>query len=300
MTKLHRRAALTLLSFPAWAQATPAGFATPEEGFAALAAAIARHDEARLLALLGEPARALLRSGDAVADRAARDAFTAAWQAGHAVEMPEPGRAVLAIGADAWPFPIPLVGQAGAWRFDARRGAQELVDRRIGRNELDTIATLQVIVAAQEEFARGPGRLPAPRSYARRFFSRPGQRDGLYWAATGDASQSPLGPLVAQAATGGLAAGETPLPFNGYLFRMLEGQGPAANGGAQSFIVNGRMIGGFGVLAWPARYGASGIQSFMVSHEGLVLQRNLGPGTGQYAAAITSFDPVPGWAPAAG
>jgi len=276
----------------------PQAFASPEAGFAALAEAIAGHDERRLLRVLGERAVTLIRSGDAVADRAQRDRFTASYAAKHEILRPAPGRAILQLGADDWPLPIPMVQRGNAWRFDAREGAQELLDRRIGRNELDTIQALRTLVEVQDEYARTAGRQGASRAYARRFFSTPGQRDGLYWASAEGEAPSPLGPLAAAAAEGGYArrgAGEAPRPFHGYLFRMLEGQGPAARGGEMDYVVNGRMIGGFAVLAIPAQWGVSGIQSFLVSHQGQVYQANLGPQTAQIARGITRFDSGAGW-----
>jgi hypothetical protein len=290
------------------AEATPrpaaAGlpFASPEDGFAALATAIAAHDEARLLRILGPAGRELVLSGDRVADKAARDAFTAEYRRHQAIERTPPNRAILLLGADAWPLPIPMVEREGAWRFDTRAGAQELIDRRVGRNELDAIASLRAIVAAQFEYAASAGRQGPWRAYARRFFSTPGQRDGLYWASAEGEAESPLGPLAAQAAQGGYGRGVrdgTPRAFHGYFFRMLEAQGPSAPGGARDYLVDGRMIGGFAVLAWPARYGASGIQSFIVSHGGVVYQADLGPRTDERAGRITAFDPDEEWSVAA-
>ncbi|MCU0888045.1 MAG: DUF2950 domain-containing protein [Rubritepida sp.] len=276
----------------------PMAFASPEAGFAAFAAAMARHDEARLLRVLGEAGRALIRSGDAVADRAARARFTELYAAAHRITRPAPGRAELEIGPEAWPLPIPMVERGGRWRFDARAGAEEVLNRRIGRNELDTIAVLREILRAQREYAAGPGRQGALQAYARRFFSTPGTQDGLYWPPEAGEAPSPLGPLAAAASAGGYARrgpGEAPRPFHGYFFRILEGQGPSARGGAIDYVVDGRMIGGFAVLAWPAQWGSSGVQSFMVSHAGEVFQANLGPETARRAAAITRFDPGPGW-----
>ena len=273
-------------------------FASPEDGFGALATAMAGHDEARLLRILGAAGRELVLSGDRVADRAARDAFTAAYQQRQSIERIPPNRAMLSLGADAWPLPIPMVAREGAWRFDARAGAQELIDRRVGRNELNAIASLRAIVAAQFEYAATAGRQGPWRSYARRFFSTPGQRDGLYWASAEGEAESPLGPLAAQAAQGGersrLRDG-TPRAFHGYFFRMLEAQGASAPGGARDYLLDGRLIGGFAVLAWPARYGASGIQSFIVSHSGVVYQTDLGPRTEERVGRITGFDPDEEW-----
>ncbi len=287
------------------AQAAPAvvepqTFASPEAGFAALAEALARHDERRLLRILGEAGRRLIRSGDPVADRAARDRFTAAHAARNVIERPAPRRAILVIGEDDWPLPIPMVQRGRGWRFDARQGAQEILDRRIGRNELDTIETLRALADAQAEYAMTAGRQGALRLYARRLFSTPGQRDGLYWATAEDEPPSPLGPLVAAASAEGHSprqVNDRPQPFHGYFFRMLEAQGPSAPGGEIDYVVGDRMIGGFAVLAFPAQYGVSGIQSFLVSHHGTVYQRDLGPQTPRIAAQIRRFDPGPGWEP---
>lgn len=282
------------------AQAEPQAFASPEAGFAALAAALARHDDRRLLQILGEAGRRLIRSGDPVADRAAQARFTAAYAARHAIERPTPQRAVLVVGEDDWPLPIPMIQRGRGWRFDARQGGQEILDRRIGRNELDTIEALRALVDAQADYARTAGRQGAFRTYARRLFSTPGQCDGLYWATAEGEPPSPLGPLAAAASAGGYGApqaGDRPRPFHGYLFRLLEAQGPAAPGGELEYVVGDRMIGGFAALAIPAQYGVSGIQSFLVSHHGTVYQRDLGPQTARLAREIQRFDPGPGWTP---
>ena len=280
----------------------PQAFRTPEEGFAALADAIRDHDERRLLRVLGGEARRLVRSGDPVADRAARERFAAAHAERAEILYPSPYFAMLEVGEDRWPFPILLIrpaGHAGRWRFDARQGVQELLDRRIGRSELDTIEVLRAIVAAQDEYARTVGRQGAFHAYARRFFSTPGTRDGLYWPTSQGGPESPLGPLAAAASAGGYDGPrperDAPRPFHGYLFRILEAQGPAAPGGAMDYVVGGRMIGGFGVLAVPAQYGITGIQTFVTSHTGVIYQRNLGPDTSRIARGIDAFDPEPGW-----
>ncbi|WP_431284224.1 DUF2950 domain-containing protein [Humitalea sp. 24SJ18S-53] len=284
---------------PPPAPVQPEAFRSAEAGFAAFADAARRHDERRLLRILGEAGRRLVRSGDPVADRAARDRFAESYAQKHEILTPAPNRAVLQVGDDEWPLPIPMIQRGGAWRFDARQGTQEIIDRRIGRNELDTIQALYAIVEAQDEYAATVGRQGAFRAYARRFFSTPGTHDGLFWATGPDEPESPLGPLAAAASTGGYGTtgrGDgPPQPFHGYLFRILESQGEAAQGGAVEYVVNGRMIGGFGVLAVPAQYGVSGIQSFIVNHRGVIYERDLGPDTARVARGITSFNPEPGW-----
>jgi hypothetical protein len=276
----------------------PQAFRTPEDGFAALVAALRANSDRQAVRVLGSAGLRLVRSGDAVADRTAREGFLRAYDTRAEILRPAPDRAVLQVGADGWPLPVPLVQRGGLWRFDAVAGGQEIVDRRIGRNELDTIETLRALVDAQDDYAATAGRQGALRAYARRFFSAPGQRDGLYWPTAEGEAPSPLGPLAAAASAGGYALGrtDTPTPFHGYLFRMLESQGPAAPGGAVDYVVNGRMIGGWAAIAAPARYGVSGIMTFLVSHHGAVYQQDLGPDTARRAAAITAFDPGPGWA----
>jgi hypothetical protein len=232
-----------------------------------------------------------------VADRNARDRFLAEYDARNEILRPSPDRAVLQVGNDGWPLPIPMLQRGGVWRFDAVAGGQEIANRRIGRNELDTIETLRAIADAQDDFAATAGRQGAFRTYARRFFSTPGSRDGLYWPTPQGEAPSPLGPFVAAASAVGYTRGrgDAPTPVHGYTFRILEAQGPNAPGGAVDFVVNGRMIGGWAVIATPARYGVSGIKTFLVSHHGHVWEQDLGPDTAREAAAITAFDPGPGW-----
>ncbi|WP_424814310.1 DUF2950 domain-containing protein [Roseococcus sp. YIM B11640] len=276
----------------------PRAYRTPEEGFAALADAARRANVGALAVVMGDVGVRLLRSGDRVADAATLRNFAAAYDAKREILRSSPDRATIQVGEDGWPLPIPMVQRGGSWRFDARAGSREIVDRRIGHNELDTIETLRAIVDAQQDFAATAGRQGAFRTYARRFFSTPGQRDGLYWETQPGQPESPLGPVMAAASSGGYARtpGDRPQPYHGYLFRILESQGPSAPGGAMDYVVNGRMIGGFAVIASPAIYGASGIMTFMAGHDGTVWQKDLGPGTAREAAGITSFDPGEGWA----
>jgi hypothetical protein len=275
----------------------PQAFRTPEDAAAALAAALRSGNDRQVVRVLGSAGLRLVRSGDAVADRNARDRFLREYDAKAEILRPAPDRAVLQVGADGWPLPVPMVQRGGSWRFDTAAASQEIIDRRIGRNELDTIETLRALVDAQDDFAATAGRHGALRAYARRFFSTPGQRDGLYWPTAEGEAPSPLGPLFAAASAGGYALGRggAPTPFHGYVYRMLDRQGAAAPGGAVDFTVDGRMIGGWAAIATPARYGISGIKTFLVSHHGTVWEQDLGPDTAREAAAITAFDPGPGW-----
>jgi hypothetical protein len=272
-------------------------FASPEAAVETLVAAVrAGQGTGRLVGILGAGSATLLSSGDAVADREARARFLAAFDARHEILRPAQGQARLIVGADSWEFPFPIRQEGRNWRFDSRAGAQELVDRRIGRNELDAVQVLRAIVQAQREYAAATPRSQGLPAFARRIMSTPGQRDGLYWESAPGEPESPLGPLLAAAsADHRRAPGGAPQPYHGYYFRILEGQGPSAPGGAGEYVLNGRMVGGFGVIAWPARYNSSGIMTFIVNHQGQVFQANLGPNTDALARRIRVYDPGPDW-----
>lgn len=276
----------------------PRTFRSPEDGFAALVAALRAGGGQRLEPIVGTVGMSPFRDPDPVAARTARERFLAAQAEKAEIVRPAPDRAVLQVGEDAWPMPVPMIRRGNGWRFDVAAARQEILDRRIGRNELDAIETMRAIADAQDEYARTAGRQGAFRTYARRFFSTPGQRDGLYWATAPGERPSPLGPFAAAASAGGYAAprpGDAPQAYHGYLFRILERQGPAAPGGAFDYIVNSRMIGGFAVIATPYRHGTTGIMTFMISHHGDVWQANLGPDSARIAAGMTAFDPGEGW-----
>lgn len=284
------------LSVQASQPATLKQFTTPEEGAKALVAAVKANDEAGLIAMLGPALKEWINSGDPVADRATRAKFVTAYEEKQQIDASQPGKAVMVIGSSDFPFPIPLVKVGAGWSFDPEQGKQEIIDRRVGRNELNAIQALLSVTDAQAEFvALSSG------EYARKFVSSAGKRDGLYWPAKDGNAQSPLGPLMAQAARDGYAAG-TPPPadgatraYHGYRFRMLLEQGPSAAGGAYPYIVNGRMIGGFAAIAWPAAYGVSGYKTFMVNHDYAVVEADLGPETERIASAMHSFDPDRRW-----
>lgn len=248
--------------------------------------------------MIGSANMPLVRDADAAALRRARDRFLAGYAEKSEIVRPSPDRAVLQVGSDGFPLALPMVQQGGMWRFASGAARQEVLDRRIGGNELDTIQTLRAIADAQDDYARSAGRQGAFSAYARRFFSTPGQRDGLFWPTAANEPPSPLGPFAAAASAGSYARprpGDAPQPFHGYLFRILERQGPDAPGGEIDYVVNGRMIGGFAVIATPYRYGSTGIMTFLISHHGDVWQANLGPETVRLAAGITAFNPGPGW-----
>ncbi|WP_304621887.1 DUF2950 domain-containing protein [Roseomonas alba] len=283
---------------PASRPVPPRAFRSPQDGFAALIAAMRAHDERALLGILGTVGRRLVRSGDRVADRTARDAVVAAYDVKNEILQPSADEALLQVGEDDWPMPLPMVRRGQVWRFDSAAATQEIVDRRIGRNELDAIETLRAMADAQDEFARTVGRQGGLRAYAQRFFSTPGHHDGLYWPSAEGEPESPLGPLAAAASAGGYGRsqrGDRPEPYHGYVYRILDRQGPAAPGGAMEYVVNGRMIGGFAIIASPARYGSTGIKTFMISHDGVVWEQDLGPDTEREAASIEAFDPDTDW-----
>ena len=269
-------------------------FPSPEAAARGLEAAARAGDAARLVAVLGPESDAVVSSGDPVADARARKRFVAAAAARTRIEQtPEGDRAILHIGADDWPFPIPLVKDGNEWRFDTAAGKEEILNRRIGRNELSTLATCRTYVEAQHEFAS------KFHEYAQVFRSTPGKHDGLYWEATGH-DTSPLGPLVAAATSEGYTVtdpNQGPAPYHGYLYRILKAQGPHAPGGARDYVKDGRMIGGFALLAWPAEHGVSGVMTFMAGPQGVVFQKDLGAQTDEAANAITSYDPDESWNP---
>ena len=263
----------------------------------ALVAALEKHDVQELGRLLGPGTDKLLTSGDEVSDRAAREAFLARYREQHRFVAGSPGDMVLQVGADDWPLPIPLVREQGRWRFDGAAGAEEIVARRIGANELRTIDVMRSYVDAQQEYASTGHDGAAAGVYARRLRSEPDKQNGLYWETTADEALSPAGPLLAAAADEGY--GHASASYHGYQFRMLLAQGPAANGGAHEYLVGGKLTGGFALLAYPAEYGASGVMTFMVNQDGVVWQRDLGEKTAQVAASIQQFNPDETWTPIA-
>ncbi|HMA07994.1 MAG TPA: DUF2950 domain-containing protein [Ramlibacter sp.] len=273
-------------------------FATPEDAVKALVDAVRAEDANSLLAVIGPKSKSWLFSGDKVADKAAWKKFLAAYDLKNNLTKEGDAKAVLGVGDDNWTFPAPLVRAADQWAFDADAGREEVINRRVGRNELDTMQTLLAIVDAQREYALHDADGNGLADYAVRFASTPGKKDGLYWPTKDGEPPSPLGPLVAKAVRegySGKARAGQPQPYHGYIYRMLTAQGKDAPGGAYSYLLHGKLFGGFAVLAYPATYGASGVKSFMVNHDGVVYEGDLGPKTATEAARIRQFNPGPGW-----
>lgn len=274
-------------------------FATPEDASAALVAAVRADDRERVGRILGRGSDEIMNSGDAVADRERRESFLAAYDAGNSVVAEADGGMTLQVGKDNWPLPIPIVERRGGWRFDSVRGREEVLNRRIGRNELSSQQVCLAIVDAQNEYASTDRDGNGALDYAQKIISDPGARNGLYYRTTDDEPQSPLGPLVADAADEGYTSRRTESgkrhPYHGYYFKILTAQGDSAPGGAKNYVVNGRMTDGFAVLAWPAEYGNSGVMTFMVDRNGILYERNLGRRTNRIAERMTEFDPDSGW-----
>jgi len=297
---MRRLAALALLCSGFTLTAlTPAiaqdSFKTPDAAADALANAARNNDRGAILNVLGREGADIASSGDPVADAAIRTKFVQTYDAKHQVKMDGDAKASLIIGSDDFPFPIPLVRKDGAWQFDTAAGRQEILARRIGRNELDAIQSSLAYVDAQNEYADKDRTGAGPGVYAQRIISDAGKKDGLYWPSSASGDESPLGELVAEATKQGYRTGEGRTPYHGYYFKILTKQGPDAHGGALDYVVNGKMIGGFGLVAYPAEYRNSGVMTFIVNHEGVVFQKDLGPHTAELAERMTSFNPDSSW-----
>lgn len=289
---------LSLGGLTAQAQATQATFLSPEAAAQGLAAAAKAKDRAAVLSILGPTAKRWVLTGDDVADANDVGRFVDAYERKHGMTRATDAKAILLIGADDFPFPIPIVRTGEAWRFDAEQGREEILNRRIGRNELSTIQVLLAIVDAQREYASAERDGSGLLQYAPRLVSTPGKRDGLYWPTKAGESESPLGPLVGRATREGYRVRSDPAkpaPYHGYYFKILTAQGPDAPGGAYNYVARGKMIGGFAVLAYPAAYGNSGVKSFLVNHDGVVVEKDLGPNTTAIAGKITRFNPDKTW-----
>jgi hypothetical protein len=278
-------------------EATPQKtFATPEDAVVALVDATKANDTRALLALFGPGGQDVVVSGDPVMDQRNREVFLVAYAERAALMSVTPTQSVLYVGYEDWPMPIPLVKDGETWRFDTAAGAEEILFRRIGHNELDAIDVCRVYVDAQAEYAASAHDGKPAGLYAQKMSSTKGQHDGLYWKSRNAADLSPFGELAATAALEGYHrnAGQA-TPFHGYLFRILTAQGKGAAGGAHSYLVDGAMRDGFALIAEPALYRVSGVMTFIVNQDGQIYQKDLGPDTTKLAAAITEFDPDSSW-----
>lgn len=274
----------------------PVVFETPEAAVEEMVVLIEQRDDDRIEAVFGPGSLELFRSGDEDADREDILRIAEMIEAGVAFEEYDENTLIALFGDDEWPWPIPLVREEPGWRFDTESGREELLNRRIGRNELWTLTALHEIVDAQGEYSR-EGRDGHPPAYAQRFLSTEGKRDGLYWPTEEGEALSPLGGFLAESE---VREAEQPEPFHGYFYRMLIGRGPDAPGGEMSYLdEEGLLTGGFAVIAWPAKYGNSGVMTFVTDQRGLIYQKDLGADTEALVEAIDSFNPDASWAPTA-
>lgn len=270
-------------------------FSSPQQGIDALIAALRQHDFKAVARLLGPGHERIVDSGDSAADRAAADRFVADYEARHSIQMEGDARAFVVIGATDWPMPIPLVRKGEHWRFDADAGEEELIARRVGRNEIDVIQVCLAFADMQREYAEADRNGNGTLEYAPRLVSSPGKRDGLYWPVAAGETPSPAGPRLAGAQPRQASGKDAPNPFHGYYYRVLTRQGAHAPGGARNYLVNGRLIGGVALVAWPAGYLSSGVKTFVCNLDGAVYEKDLGPDTPNKVRKITAYDPGPDW-----
>jgi hypothetical protein len=270
-------------------------FKTPDDAASALAGAAKTGDRKAIVTVLGPDGQDIVSSGDEVADAATRQKFVAAYDAKHQIAMEGDNEAILVIGQEDFPLPIPLVRKDGLWRFDTAAGREEILFRRVGRDELDAIQSCLAYVDAQNEYGEKDRSGAGVGVYAQRIISETGKKDGLYWPASASGDESPLGELMAEATKQGYRVGEGRTPYRGYYFKILTKQGPDAPGGELDYVVKGKMIGGFALVAYPAEYRNSGVMTFIVNHTGNVFQKDLGPDTARLAERMTSFNPDRSW-----
>ena len=288
-------AILLTACFPIRSKAQQPGqktFSSPEDATNALVTAAQNNDEKAMLDILGPDGKQIVSSGDETEDAESRANFVRRYEQMHRLMKEPDGTTVLYIGAENWPTPIPLVNQGNSWYFDTEAGKKEILYRRVGRNELSAISVCQELVAAQKEFYSAQH-----NEYAKEIFSNEGQHDGLYWKAAEGEPQSPVGPLVASAFAEGYAKSQngSPTPYRGYYYRMLMRQGKNGPGGAKSYLVNGKLAGGFAFLAYPAEYRSSGVMTFIVNEDGIVYQKDLGRKTEVLAKALKEYNPNSSW-----
>jgi hypothetical protein len=270
-------------------------FASAEAAVQALIDALKAGDTKGLSALFGPKGKEIVFSGDPVADKLGRERFVMLYEQKNKLEEAGPDKFILQVGSQGWPFPIPVVKKKGSWIFDVDEGKEELLARRIGGNELSVIQVCLAYVDAQREYALKDRDGDGVLAYAQKLGSSPGKKDGLYWKAKEGEKPSPLGSFAAAAQKQGYKKGAKPTPFHGYYYRILKGQGKDAPGGAYDYVVKGKMIGGFALVAYPAQYGSSGIMTFIVNHDGVVYQKDLGKETEKTAQAMKLFNPDRNW-----
>jgi len=307
MTSTRVTLSLALSLLLAWLFVTPLAtaddtsaqqvFPTASAAVTALVAADKAEDMKALSSILGPDSDQILSSGDPVADKNARDEFVRRYDEMHRLAYDDQGRVILYIGAGNWPVPIPLIKKDSGWVFDTAAGKAELLYRRIGRNELFTIRVLEDLGDAQSEYASAAHDGGTEGAFAQKILSDAGKQNGLYWETAEGQPESPIGPLVAKATAAGYKrdSGDNPIPFHGYYYKILTGQGRNAPGGAKKYLVDGKMTNGFAFLAYPAEYRASGVMTFMINQDGVIVQKDLGPDTAKLASAISEYNPDKTW-----
>ncbi len=289
--------AVALLMLPVSAQeGKQKAFGSPEDAMKALAEAAQAGDTKGMMAILGPEGEDIISSGDAVADKDTQERFVKAYQEKVDFVKEKEDRVSIIIGNDNWPFPIPIVKRGQGWVFDTKAGREEVLSRRIGRNELNAIQVCGAYVEAQREYASTDRERDGIIQYAQKVVSDPYRRNGLYWEVGEGEIESPLGPFIAQATREGYTKkGDRPTPHHGYYYKILKTQGKSAPGGAFSYVINGHMVAGFALVAWPAEYNVSGVMTFIVNQNGTVYQKDLGPKTEGIAKAMTLYNPDRTW-----
>jgi hypothetical protein len=271
-------------------------FGSPEEAMKTLVETVKAGDTKGIMAILGPEGEDIISSGDEVADKNAQEQFVKAYQETVYFVKEKEDRVSIIIGNDNWPFPIPIVKKGEGWVFDTKEGREEVLNRRLGRNELNAIQVCSAYVEAQREYASTDRERDGIIQYAQKVVSDTGRRNGLYWEAAEGEVPSPLGPLAAEAAAEGYKrTGGKPRPYHGYYYKILKGQGPSAPGGAYQYVINGHMVAGYALVAWPAEYGVSGVMTFQVNQNGTVYEKDLGPKTGEKVKGMMRYNPDQTW-----
>ena len=268
---------------------------SPQQAVLALVSAMKADDTNQLMRIFGPESKDIVRSGDDVADEETREKFLEKYEEMNRLVTNRGGSVTLYLGAENWPFPIPLIKRNSTWRFATVAGKREILYRRIGRNEFDTIDTLHALVDAQREYASEPRDGEGVKHYAQRLMSDEGKHNGLYWKTGEGEAPSPIGPLIADAFNEGYRRKDGPIPFHGFIYRLLTAQGANAPGGAMDYVTNGELTRGFAFIAYPVEYRNSGVMTFIVDQEGKVYQKDLGPNTESLASSITAYNPDQTW-----